>query len=283
MTDIIKQFGLFLRERAEVDMDELVSNIMHVGPTYGQQDHAELYDSIHQTFMTLAASIAEDDPERMTQYLRQLSERQASGGFSMREILDAVSVMRDRTWQHYETFMQNQQPWIWQDLRRLNEFFHAMSNMLALGFGEVLREVRANLEAQEMQLAAQRQTIRDLGSPILPVYQGILVLPLVGAVDSYRASQVMEDLLQAITDQQADLVIVDITGVPVVDTNVANYLLQAARAAQLVGATVILVGIGAEIAQTIVQLGVDLSGIVIYANLQEGIQYALARVGRKIV
>jgi rsbT co-antagonist protein RsbR len=92
----------------------------------------------------------------------------------------------------------------------------------------------------------------------------------------------MERLLTAIAERQADIVILDITGVPVIDTAVANYLLQTARAAQLIGAQVILVGIGAEIAQTIVQLGVELRGIQIGANLQAGIELALRQQGYAI-
>jgi rsbT co-antagonist protein RsbR len=117
----------------------------------------------------------------------------------------------------------------------------------------------------------------------MPVHEGVLVLPLVGVLDSYRASQVMEKLLEAIAGYQADLVIMDITGVPVVDTSVANYILQAARAAKLVGARVILVGIGAEIAQTMVHLGVDMNDIITLANLQEGIQYAFEQLGISMV
>nr|WP_255603378.1 STAS domain-containing protein [Oscillochloris sp. ZM17-4] len=135
---------------------------------------------------------------------------------------------------------------------------------------------------QAAEIEAQRYTIRELGTPILPLYEGVIALPLVGAIDSYRATQVLERLLEAISEKQADIVILDITGVPVVDTGVANYLLQTARAAQLIGAQVVLVGIGAEIAQTLVQLGVSLSQLKVYANLQAGISYALGQLGYKI-
>jgi rsbT co-antagonist protein RsbR len=107
----------------------------------------------------------------------------------------------------------------------------------------------------------------------------VLVLPLVGQIDPRRASQIMETLLEGISAQVADVVIIDITGVPVVDTQVANYLIQAARAARLLGAKIVLVGIGPEIAQTIIQLGVDLSDITTRANLESGISYALSLQG----
>ena len=107
-------------------------------------------------------------------------------------------------------------------------------------------------------------------------------MPLVGTIDSYRASQIMETLLEGIARQQADVVIIDITGVPVVDTGVGNHLLQAAQAAELLGARVILVGISAEVAQTMVQLGINLSRIVTLATLQAGIEYALDLQGLAI-
>lgn len=141
---------------------------------------------------------------------------------------------------------------------------------------------RVFVAARERVIHAQAAQIRDISTPIMPLHEGILALPLVGALDSYRASQVLETLLSGISEHQAEVVIVDITGVPVVDTGVANHLLQAARAARLLGAQVVLVGISAEIAQTVTQLGADLSGITIRSNLQAGVEHALAQQGLHI-
>jgi rsbT co-antagonist protein RsbR len=131
-------------------------------------------------------------------------------------------------------------------------------------------------------IQTQALQIRELSTPLMPLHTGLLALPLVGTLDSHRASQIMETLLEGIARQQADVVIMDITGVPVVDTAVGNHLLQAARAAELLGARVILVGISAEVAQTMVQLGINLSRIVTLATLQAGIEYALAIQGLAI-
>jgi rsbT co-antagonist protein RsbR len=132
----------------------------------------------------------------------------------------------------------------------------------------LLSQIFANV--REKIIRQQDAHIRELSTPIMPLYHGILALPLVGAFDAHRAGQVMETLLSGISQQQADVVIIDITGVPMVDTNVANYLL------------IILVGISAEIAQTLVQLGADLTGMATRANLQSGIEYALAMQGLAI-
>ncbi len=105
-------------------------------------------------------------------------------------------------------------------------------------------------------------------------------MPLIGAIDSARAQQIMETLLEGVAQHRSDVVILDITGVQVVDTQVANALLQAAQAVKLLGAQVILTGIRPHIAQTLVSLGVDLRGIVTRSTLQTGVAYALERFGR---
>jgi rsbT co-antagonist protein RsbR len=131
-------------------------------------------------------------------------------------------------------------------------------------------------------ITAQTISLGEVAAPIVPIYEEILVLPLIGTISAARASRIMEALLEAIGENRADVVLIDITGVPVIDTAVANYLVQTARAAQLLGSSVVLVGTSGEIAQTIVQLGIDLSGIVSRANLQAGIEYALATKGLAI-
>jgi rsbT co-antagonist protein RsbR len=125
-------------------------------------------------------------------------------------------------------------------------------------------------------IGAQRNIIHELSTPIVPINDQILVLPLIGAIDATRAQQIMETMLEAIIQQRAQVLIVDITGIAAVDTQVANYLLQSAQAAQLLGARVILVGIAPEVAQTIVQLGIDLSSILTRSTLKDGLRLATA-------
>jgi rsbT co-antagonist protein RsbR len=134
----------------------------------------------------------------------------------------------------------------------------------------------------EEMLVAREQLISELSAPLIPITETILVLPLIGAVDSTRAQQIMESLLTGIERYDADVVIVDVTGVPLMDTAVANHLLQMTNAASLVGARTVLVGITPKVAQTIVELGVDLSGITTRSNLQGGVEYALRLQGQHI-
>ncbi|MEN9936853.1 MAG: hypothetical protein RLZZ387_3432 [Chloroflexota bacterium] len=117
--------------------------------------------------------------------------------------------------------------------------------------------------------------VRELASPVMPVLEGILVMPLIGVVDSQRAADLTAALLRGIQQHHTSIVIIDVTGVPIVDTQVARVLLQAAEATRLLGARTVLVGLRPELAQTIVGLGVDLSAIVTRADLQSGVDYAI--------
>jgi rsbT co-antagonist protein RsbR len=140
-------------------------------------------------------------------------------------------------------------------------------------------EERAFLQAQIIE--SQQSSIRELSIPILPLADHVLALPLVGTIDSNRAQHMMELMLENVAIQQADIVIVDITGVKVVDTRVAQALVQAAQAVRLLGANVVLTGIQPQIAQTLVHLGADLSQIVTRRTLQAGIAYALQNSSRR--
>ena len=125
--------------------------------------------------------------------------------------------------------------------------------------------------------------IRELSTPVIRVHDRVLLLPLVGAVDSHRAQQIMESLLSRVAEEQARAVIVDIAGVAVVDTRVADHLLQTTAAVRLLGAQTILTGISAQVARTIVQLGVDISAMHTRARLADGIELALDMVGLRVV
>ncbi|HEY0736141.1 MAG TPA: STAS domain-containing protein [Herpetosiphonaceae bacterium] len=135
----------------------------------------------------------------------------------------------------------------------------------------------------QSEIATQRSMIESLSTPVVQVWEGILAMPLVGTIDSHRSMQITENLLTAIAEQQAECVIIDITGVPLVDTQVAQYLIQTAQASKLLGCEVALVGIGVEMAQTLVQLGVDLRTLMTLSNLQAGIAWAFTQRGMQVV
>ncbi len=128
---------------------------------------------------------------------------------------------------------------------------------------------------QQQLIDAQQNAIRQLSSPLLPLTDSVIALPLIGAIDSRRAQQVMETLLEGVVHYQADVALIDITGIEVVDTQVAQALMRTAQAVRLLGAQVILTGIQPQIAQTLVHLGVDLREITTFGSLQAGIAVVL--------
>ena len=131
-------------------------------------------------------------------------------------------------------------------------------------------------------ISRQQQEMLELSTPVVKLWDGILALPLIGTLDSQRTQVVMETLLEAVVDTGATIAIIDITGVPAVDTRVAQHLLKTVGAARLMGADCIISGIRPQIAQTIVHLGVTLPDVITKANLADAFQVALARLGLQV-
>jgi rsbT co-antagonist protein RsbR len=148
---------------------------------------------------------------------------------------------------------------------------------LALFTAEVFMRTREEL------IARQSQDMLELSTPVVKLWDGVLALPMIGTLDSSRTQVVMENLLQRIVDTGADVAILDITGVPTVDTLTAQHLIKTVTAARLMGAECIISGIRPQIAQTIVHLGVDLGDIVTKATLADAFKVALARSGMMLV
>lgn len=138
--------------------------------------------------------------------------------------------------------------------------------------------IARHLDAQKRQQAA----IRELSTPVIRIYDRVLLLPLVGTIDSLRAQQVMESALMRIGEEQAKVLLLDIAGVAVVDTQVADYLLKTTAAVRLLGARTILTGISPQVARTIVELGVDLSALSTRNTLADGLELALSLLGHQI-
>ena len=134
-------------------------------------------------------------------------------------------------------------------------------------------------KGREEIIVRQQQDALELSTPVVQLWDGILGLPLIGTLDSARTQVVMESLLQRIVDTGARIAIIDITGVPTVDTLVAQHLLKTVAAARLMGADCIISGIRPQIAQTVVHLGVDLAGVTTKANLADALQLAMKRAG----
>lgn len=174
-----------------------------------------------------------------------------------------------------------------QDVSRLDEL-----GILANLVNRVARELQLSRERDQRQLEELRQaqitqqyllqTIAEVSTPALTIYDGVLLLPIIGALDSTRAQQLLATLLERTEATRARVVILDITGANMIDTHVANALLQAARAVGLLGARVIICGITPETAQVVVNLGIDLSSITTCGDLQAALTLALRVSGYKV-
>ena len=164
------------------------------------------------------------------------------------------------------------------DYLRAATNYDVLSNLASLLDLALQRQaLRMRLHDEHEQAQALAQQVRELGSPVIPLLPGVLLVPLVGALDTARVAHILESTLQGIVDHRAATVLIDLTGVPLVDTQSAHGLVQVTRAATLLGARVHLVGIQPEIAQSIVSLGIDLSMVATEASLAA----ALQRIGRR--
>jgi rsbT co-antagonist protein RsbR len=140
-------------------------------------------------------------------------------------------------------------------------------------FVGILRDISQRKEAEAL-IEAQQHSLLDLSTPALEIMQGIVLMPLVGNIDGDRATQLITRLLDTISETQATIALLDVTGVPIIDTDVARHLLKAVAASQMLGCKVILTGIKPSGAQTLVQLGIDLSSITTKGSLRSGLEEA---------
>ena len=158
---------------------------------------------------------------------------------------------------------------------RVSEATLASTSELLAKFANVLN---ATLGDIEQTIERQRFAIQTLSTPILRVWDDVLALPVIGVVDTQRSAEIMEKLLAAIVEQQARYVILDITGVEVVDTKTADHFIKVINSARLLGAQCLLTGIQPAVAQTLVDIGIDLSSVTTLRNLQDGLRECLRRM-----
>src|SRR5438093_2706879 len=158
----------------------------------------------------------------------------------------------------------------------------APSSIRKIIFFDMALAIDTYIAAYLETMTRHQAAIRELSTPVIKVHDRILLLPIVGTVDTQRAQQIMETVLVQVVEQQAKVMILDIAGVPVVDTKVADHILQTTAAVQLLGAQTVLTGISASVARTVVQLGLEITRMHTRAKLSEGIELALTIVGKKI-
>jgi rsbT co-antagonist protein RsbR len=165
------------------------------------------------------------------------------------------------------------------DAQKAREAYESIQKIV---FFDVALATDTYLAAKLDTIERHQAAIRELSTPVIRVHDRILLLPLIGAIDSHRANQVMDSVLLKVSEAQAKCIIIDIAGVPVVDTKVADSLVKTTAAVRLLGAETILTGITAQVARTIVQLGVDISTMYTLSRLADGIDLALSLAGKSI-
>jgi rsbT co-antagonist protein RsbR len=211
--------------------------------------------------------------EALQAYSRNLSERIIPRGVETNEVVGIVLLLRDVLARslfakyHGDVRM----------LSRVLDAYEPAANRIAItvavGF----------VQQRERVIREQQEAIRELSTPVLQVRERLLILPIIGLIDPQRARQLTEQLLRGIRTNRAKVVVIDITGVAAMDASVANHLVQTVEAARLLGATVIVTGLSPEIAQTLVNIGVDLGKMNTVGDLQGGIEEAERLLGYKVV
>jgi rsbT co-antagonist protein RsbR len=163
-----------------------------------------------------------------------------------------------------------------------DEALQAFLSLKKLVFMDIGFAIDTYIFQRERTIRIQQDAIRELSTPVMQVREGLLILPIIGVIDEMRARQLTESLLRAIRANRAKVVVVDITGVPSVDSRVANHLVQTVESSRLMGASVIVTGLSPEIAQTLVTIGVDLGKMTTVGDLQGGIEAAERLLGYKV-
>jgi rsbT co-antagonist protein RsbR len=211
--------------------------------------------------------------EALEAYARNLSERVIPRGVETNEVVGIVLLLRDVLARSLFQKYQADFPLLNRVLDAYEPAANRIANTVAVGF----------VQERERVIRQQQEAIRELSTPVLQVRERLLILPIIGVIDAQRARQLTEQLLRAIRNNRARVVVIDITGVPAVDAKVANHLLQTVDATRLMGASVIVTGLSSEIALTLVTIGVDLTKINAVGDLQGGLEEAERVLGYKVI
>jgi rsbT co-antagonist protein RsbR len=216
--------------------------------------------------------ISKPEWDQVKSMLAHLSRSRAQQGFSPSETALFVFSLKQVLFEHLREELRD-------DSVALSDALWSATLVLdRLG----LFTTEVHQKSREEIIARQQSELLELSTPVVTLWDGVLAVPLIGTLDSSRTQVIMESLLQRIVETRSSIAIIDITGVPVVDTLVAQHLLKTIAAARLMGAECVLSGIRPQIAQTIVHLGVDLQDVITKASLADAFQVALSRLSLKI-
>ncbi len=210
--------------------------------------------------------------DALLRYARDLSERIIPRGVETHEVVGIVLLLRDVLARSLFLKYHDDFGVLNQVLDAYEPAANRIANTVAVSF----------VEERERVIRQQQDAIRELSTPVLQVRERLLILPIIGVLDSQRATQLTDQLLRGIRINRAKVVVIDITGVPEIDTTVANHLVQTVDASRLMGASVIITGLSSDIARTLVTIGVDLSKMNTIGDLQGGIEEAERQLGFRV-
>jgi rsbT co-antagonist protein RsbR len=219
-----------------------------------------------------AGDLSDPSAKPLREFLDTLSKARVQQGFSSTETASFIFSLKRPLFEQLRVEAGKDAQLLADEVWSATELLDAMG----------LHTVAAFQRSREELINRQQRDMLELSTPVVKLWEGILALPMIGTLDSARTQIVMESLLQRIVDTGSQIAILDITGVPTVDTLVAQHLLKTITALRLMGAECIISGIRPQIAQTIVHLGVDLQGVITKANLADALAWALKRTGNTI-
>ena len=240
----------------------------------------EIKEQSNRFLKILIKAVAEGNLEDITtpeyheinEFLASLSVSRAILGFSPTETATFIFSLKNTVLK----FLQEEFADWPKDLNKVVIQFSLLLDKLGLLTFETYVKGREDI------IKKQQKSILDLSTPVIQVWDKILIVPVIGIIDSTRAKQIMENLLDSIVTTKSSMVIMDITGVPVVDTDVANRIINTLQAAKLLGAETILTGISSLISQTVVHLGINFSDVITRASLRDGLELAFRKLKLKV-
>lgn len=260
----------FIPEGAALSAERITASGI---PFYSTRPVEDLRDSLHHFLEAIALDLERGAATAYPARLAAIAAERAEQGVPAMHLLEAMYIAHGVVRGHFrEVFAGDLDTQLWWERERT-----VLDQAATLAF------VGSYMAAHEAKVRAQSVQIEEISAPVVPLHGGVVLLPLVGAVDAGRAERIMASLLESIDRHGARVVLLDVTGVPFLDAAVAGYLVRAVQASRLMGAEVALVGINARIARSVVDLGLDLQGIPVLADVQSGLEHALRVQGLAIL
>src|SRR5213080_4266261 len=270
--ELLRELVAHLRQNRTLLREEWVARIAEA-QLLTAMTQEEIFAEATSVYDSYVAALETGTFEALQAYARNLSERIIPRGVETHEVIGIVLLLRDVLTRSLFAKYQADSALLNRILDVYEPAADRITITVAVGF----------VQERERVIREQQEAIRVLSTPVLQVRERLLILPIIGVIDPQRARQLTEQLLRGIRTNRAKVVVLDITGVPYIDSPVANHLVQTVEAARLLGATVIVTGLSPEIAQTLVNIGVDLGKMNTVGDLQGGIEEAERLLGYKVV